>query len=151
MSMDNDKFLVSGVGLQKLKDCFKLIFNDRKAIGYCIREEEIGQGYDPVEFLINPKDSYVLKPAKHKIKRLIFYWSEIGSKPDFVKFPFKMNSDLCAEFVDSWLKETEFPKEPDIDGECERGWLTYTEDWGHVDDEWSAIVAISPYWAMYGK
>ena len=81
-------------------------------------------------------------------KGLIFYWSD---SPRTIKLPFPMNLDQAADFAAGWLEHASYGKEPDHDGDNGKGWRLYTEDWGHVDGEYQAFMAVKPVWAMYGK
>lgn len=49
-----------------------------------------------------------------------------------------------AEFGD-WEGDMEH------DGHNDKGWRVFCEDWGFVDDQWQAIVAIKPCWMWNGK
>lgn len=72
---------------------------------------------------------------------------------EMVPFPTDLSLDTCANLVGEWLgSKAEFGPEPDHDGDNERGWHCYTEDWGHVEPFGSsAFVAVEPCWLMQGK
>lgn len=95
---------------------------------------------------------YMLWPGKG----LVFFWTEpraaeqVGA-PEPIGFPFKMDADGAAEFARRWLADTEYPKQPDHDGDNSKGWRVYNEAWGHIGNYWSAIIAVQPTWAMHGK
>lgn len=75
--------------------------------------------------------------------------------PDTTPFPYDLNVEELAVFVNGWLKSQDVSTwdgvEPDHDGDNKPGWEIYNDDWGHVNGEWQAFVAIIPRWAMYGK
>lgn len=93
-----------------------------------------------------------LEPKPH---RLVFYDNRYSSeKPeggDQVALPFTLDAEGAADFARRWLAEADYGSQPDHDGDNGRGWRVYNEGWGHVDGHRSAIVAITPVWAMYGK
>lgn len=82
-------------------------------------------------------------------KGLILYWSR--PKGIFAEFPYEMNLGDAVNFAWGWIEKVAYPPQPDHDGDNGKGFVIYNEDWGHVDGEWEAFVAIAPVWAMYGK
>jgi len=89
-------------------------------------------------------------------KGLVFFWTKPDPKdqvgaPEPVAFPFTMDPIGAADFASRWLAETTYPKEPDHDGDNGKGWRLYNESWGHIGNYWSAMIAVQPVWAMYGK
>lgn len=81
-------------------------------------------------------------------RRLVFYWTDSEKA---TALPFPMTMEQAADFAIGWLEHADYGDEPDHDGSNGKGWRIYNEDWGHVDGDWSAFVAIEPAWAMYGK
>ena len=84
-------------------------------------------------------------------KRLILYWTDAETYPDYNPLPAPLSGDHLVGFVKSWLTFVDYGREPDIDGECGKGWTVYNESWGHVAGRWQAFVAIEPTWLLYGK
>lgn len=82
-------------------------------------------------------------------KGLIFY--QYGSSARMTALPFKIDAAGAADFATQWLAEQNYGPEPDHDGDNGKGWRLYCEEWGHVDNESQAFVAVQPVWAMYGK
>jgi hypothetical protein len=88
---------------------------------------------------------------------MILYWTDKGSETKPIrKFPYTLASRVEVEnFVWGWLQSPEakelLGEEPNHDGSNDVGWRVFNEEWTHVDDDWSARVAICPIWAMYGK
>lgn len=80
--------------------------------------------------------------------RMIFFWT---SHESMHPFPVEMPMDRCAEIAMEWLKTAKYPTEPGHDGDNERGWRCFTEEWGHVSHMYQAFVAVEPYWLMFGK
>lgn len=79
---------------------------------------------------------------------LIILWhEEQGSQ----LLPYPLTLDQTAIFIEGWLKNVDYGKEPDHDGDNGKGWRLFTEDWGHVAGHHYAIVGVNPAWAMYGK
>jgi hypothetical protein len=84
-------------------------------------------------------------------KGLILYWTKPDGVDEFQEFPYEMNLADAVNFAWGWIEKTPYPKRPDHDGDNGKGFVIYNEDWGHVNHEWEAFVAIAPVWAMYGK
>lgn len=82
--------------------------------------------------------------------RLIFYWSD-WREPKATKFLYPYTIKQAGDFALGWLEHVDYGPEPDHDGSNGKGWRIYNEDWGHVDHDQYAFVAIEPAWAMYGK
>lgn len=81
---------------------------------------------------------------------LIFYWTPNLYK-NVVKLPYKYKSEDIVRMITGWLNEQDYGKEPDIDGDCEKGWRLYTEEWGAIKGKSGSMFAVGPAWAMYGK
>ena len=93
------------------------------------------------------------RPAAHRRRRLILYWSTgvtVGDS-DHVPLPAPMDADQAESFVTAWLDAANYGPEPDHDGDNGRGHRVYCEDWGHVGNDSRAFVAIEPAWLIYGK
>jgi len=140
--MDNFCIHVICKGDEALKHAFNLAFSKHKnAAFYAIR---------PAETAVNNADvAQSNRPTKSL--RLIFFWCKQEGVKDLVPFPFKMDAAACAEFASRWLAEADYGPEPDHDGSNGRGWRLYNESWGHIDEEYSAIIAVAPNWAWFGK
>lgn len=80
---------------------------------------------------------------------MVLYWAKSDK---MTPFPYEMSITDATNFVSGWLQKTEpnHPR-PDHDGDNEKGFRIFNEDWGHVFGEWQAFIAITPIWAMYGK
>lgn len=136
--MDNFNFQMTAEG--SLKDAIQLVFkygNVRSCYGYAIRGAE-------------PKGEY----QKAKPLRLVFFQYPNKNKyiKDMVDFPFEMDADGVADFSQRWLNgSADYGREPDHDGDNNKGWTVYNEAWGHVDGQYQAFIAVTPTWAMYGK
>lgn len=85
---------------------------------------------------------------------LVFYWID-PKLDDATPFPAPIKPKEAVAMVGVWmegLKEgNRFPQEPDHDGSNGEGYRIFCEQWGHVNDNHYAIVAVQPTWAMYGK
>jgi hypothetical protein len=67
-------------------------------------------------------------------------------------FPAPMPVSFVAAMVHAWLTTATYPEEPDHDGDNERGWRLYKEDWGRIDKfEHGSVCAIEPMWIEYDK
>lgn len=149
--MDNAHIDVTSEGNETLAKTLDLAFGKfHKAIGYAIRAAVPSEKH-PAEVMADPKNAYMLKPKRAaKPLRLVFFWTAPTAK-DFVALPFKLDAKGAADFAARWLAEADYGKQPDHDGDNEKGWRVYNEAWGHVDDEYAGFVAVTPSWAMYGK
>jgi hypothetical protein len=93
---------------------------------------------------------YGRQPRPH---RLVFFnhYEPKQEDGDKVAFPFVMDADGAADFARRWLEQVEYGKQPDHDGDNEKGWRLYNENWGHIDGDNHAVIAVTPVWATYGK
>lgn len=82
--------------------------------------------------------------------RIILAWSENAGK-EFVPFLTPINAEQALAFFRDWLNVLSYGSQPDHDGENERSFRIYCEDWGYVGHNHYAFAAIEPRWAMYGK
>lgn len=79
---------------------------------------------------------------------LIFYQYDSDA---MTPFPYDMDIDTAIVFAWGWLQKVDYGNQPDHDGDNGKGWRIYNESWGKVANEWEAVIAIQPAWAMYGK
>lgn len=79
---------------------------------------------------------------------LVLFWTDSKWAE---KLPYPMDHDALVSFATNWLKNADYGRQPDHDGDNGKGWRIYTGDWGHVNSDWATICAIQPVWAMYGK
>lgn len=151
----NARFDVVDDGLHELIGVFKLIIpkHHRYITGYAIRDADKPPADDTIaDMLKDASKAYLLRLNKFfRPHRMVFFWSDYAKAKDYIPFPFKMTAEDAATFAYRWLMELEYPEEPDIDGDCEKGWRAYTEDWNFVDNDHSTAIAVSPLWIMYGK
>lgn len=123
--MDNFKIDVVCEGAERLKPALEIAFGKHKATHYTVHN-----------------------------KALVFFWTEPKSiRKDVVVhvLPFSLTKEAAPAFVNEWLKQQDYGKEPDHDGSNSKGWRVFNESWGQVFNWWEAFVAIEPVWAMYGK
>ena len=121
--MDNKVFRVNGDSLRELTKAMQLLGDDyTKAIGY-----------------LDDKDN-----------GLVFFRYDSDL---MVPFPSEQSMEDCAIIANNWLdKKAVYPPEPNHDGDNEKGWLLYCDDWGHIADYgYHAFMAVKPIWCMYGK
>lgn len=71
--------------------------------------------------------------------------------PRATPLPAPLTGEALVLFVKAWLDQASYGVEPDHDGDNSRGFRIYNEDWGHIDHEYQAFVAIEPAWLMHGK
>ena len=64
---------------------------------------------------------------------------------DFIAFPTTLTSEqaasIAAKYIDN-LPTPEWPREPDIDGHCKKGWKVVHDD---------SMTTIEPFWMIYHK
>ena len=151
--MDNFRFDITAEGDKRLAQAMEIAFMRAaggKAVAYAVRPAVQGERYpadDPAPHMRN-REKVAAKPL-----RLVFYWNK-PHRPDdltLVALPFSLDAAGAADFAIRWLREQEYGCEPDHDGDNRRGWRLYNESWGHVDNDYSAFVAVAPAWALYGK
>lgn len=90
---------------------------------------------------------------------LILYWHREVSNNNIVPFPFPMQCDEASVMVWGWLKSVnyadfKYPHEIcclDHDGDNGTGYMIYNEEWGHVNGDSYAFIAIRPAFVWYGK
>jgi hypothetical protein len=64
----------------------------------------------------------------------------------------KMPTTDMEQVVRAWLSNAaDYGRQPDHDGDNEKGWRCYNEAWGHIGSDWTAFAAFEPVWLMYGK
>ena len=83
-------------------------------------------------------------------KGMILYWTK-SLDEDFRETPYAMDDGQIENLVWGWLQSADYGPEPGHDGSNSKGWHVYTEEWGHVDGQWEAFLAIKPIWAWHGK
>lgn len=120
---DNFRFCIESAGRLNFDIAMKLAFTVRK---------------QATHYAIN--DTY----------GMILYAYEICD-PNVKLLPYPMNEDAAKEFVWNWLQITDYPSEPDHDGDNSKGFCIWNEAWSRVNNQPSAFVAIKPSWQMYGK
>lgn len=157
--MDHRQFDVSGDKLEDLPHAMELAFRLRDYTGKVIAGVQRGASHyairAPFAGVRSEGDGrswvYGQEP---KPLRMIFFARSYPAPIDMtdrISFPFTADSTVAAEFATRWLKECEYPKEPDTDGSTKNGWRVYSERYGKIDGETSAIIAVAPLWAVYGK
>lgn len=82
---------------------------------------------------------------------LIFYWTDVKNSEIVKKLPFSLKNDQMARFAFDWLKQAEYPRQPDHDGINKKGYVIYNESWSQVGEMYQAFIAIKPMWVVYGK
>ncbi len=93
----------------------------------------------------NPPTGFFASPAQ-----FVLFWTKHDNA---TPLPPGMNNDAIAACIMHWLKtEAAFGQEPDIDGDCKKGWLCSCDGWGHIEGfGYAAYARVKPYWRMFGK
>lgn len=92
----------------------------------------------------------------HPKKGLILYWHAEDKVNAFLT---GLNADEVSKDVNAWLQivkpeqfeALQWEDNCDHDGSNSVGWRVYCEDWGHVDGDSYAIVAVKPVYLWHGK
>lgn len=121
---DNYRFDVAGVSLEL---ALTLAFAEHsKVVGWRVQERE------------------------NEPPRLILYWADGGEK--MTRTPAPLVGDAVVALVQQWVDATPWdPKHPWNEVTTKKGVRVYNEDWGHIDGQWQAFVAIEPYQLWFGK
>lgn len=93
-------------------------------------------------------------------KGIVLYWADsacVGyqkfmsdSKPDaIVDQVYQAVSTIQVEIENDVHWDREILDDGDIDSS--RGWRLYTEQWGQIDDEWQACLAVTPSYLWTSK
>lgn len=81
--------------------------------------------------------------------RLILYWHE---GREMTPTPVPLSKDAVIALVQQWVDSAEWePNHPWNDVTTRRGARVYNENWGHIDEDPSAFVAIEPFQVWIGK
>lgn len=86
--------------------------------------------------------------AVTKTHGMTLYWIKADGS---LELPYAMEIDAVIPFVWNWLKNASYSEEPDMDGSVNKGYDIFNEQWGHVNKQYEAIMAIRPTWIEYGK
>jgi hypothetical protein len=89
---------------------------------------------------------------------LILYWME-SDHPDYNSFPTKLGPDEVTGIIINWLESEDadtvtldpWCEDADHDGHNGKGFLLYVQEWGHVNQDSSAMFAVKPCYMWYGK
>lgn len=81
--------------------------------------------------------------------RLSLYWYKRDTNPSIFPFLAPASPDIIEPLVREWLSKAEYGREPDHDGDNEKGWFIYSQDQAEYDA--AAICHIEPAWIEYGK
>ncbi len=127
---DNAIFNVNGESLEKLVKTLELALDGKTVKGWKIYPD----------------------------KGMCLYRYDSTSDKSLNLFPTSITASQAAQMVFQWLSTDEAKKIPckdwdsdaHHDGHNKLGWRVYTEDWGHVHDDWN-VVAIKPAYMWYGK
>lgn len=136
MGFDNRVFNVNGESKEDLALALKLAFSQRSSVGTA--------------------RAWKVVPSHG----LVFYWyASTGTHP----LPVPLDAEGAAEIAWQWLHSAEGESTPtdaalgswfknlDHDGSNIMGWRAYSEDWGHVNRDSYAIVAIHRSYLWLGK
>lgn len=137
--MDNRIFNVNGTGKDELG---RILFAAFAQCSSCALA---------AAYRVTPKHGLILYQYHTDDKR--------ESGKEFIRFPAKLGAEAALSVVWQWLESGPVPSkelshwdlDADHDGSNSIGWRVYCEDWGHVDNDWGAICAITPAFMWHGK
>jgi hypothetical protein len=94
-----------------------------------------------------------------KEKGLILYSYVSNSNKNIIVFPAPIPGELITGIVWSWLQSDQAKQVPcegwdanaDHDGDNNKGWRVYLENWGDVGGRWGVIACVKPAFIWYGK
>lgn len=137
----NPKLMISGRNRERFDLAIQLS-NNNKAVGWS-------------EEMVCADETGSRDKEGTKIKTLVFYWAEPDNKPSFNKFPVPLDPKGMAELAWQWLDsltKDDFKPSAYNDGDVDnvRGWLVFTQAWGHVTG-WQSFVGVQPYSCWIGK
>ena len=138
--MDNKIFNVNGIGKEMLLMTISLALNNH--------------GFD-----FENKRPLAKAWKVHPQKGFILMWGIGSNDKSATQFPVPFADKMTTDVVWDWLQTDEAKNIPldgwdanaEHDGSNSLGWRVYCEDWGKVDGEDYAIVAIKPAYMWYGK
>ena len=110
------------------------------------RQNAVGYSVEPA----GKRETYLGKEVNVP-HRIIFYWT-VPRNENYHPFPTKLDAEGICFVAKNWLKnDAEYGPQPDHDGSNKEGFVIYNEEWGHVDGQYEAFLAVAPNWSMYGK
>lgn len=124
--MNNRKIFIQSEGKKAFDLAFQLIFDN-------------APGGKATHYLDHPEKGFIL-----------LWHEDIGA----LKLPFPMGWEDSANMAWGWLQnqpDKAYKDFCDHDGDNEKGFRVYNEDWGHVANSHYAFAAVLPIWAWYGK
>ena len=104
-------------------------------------------------------DDYAGEGPNHRPQKVLGYADSAGrlvfyqyADAKMTPFPSPISLDRAAEIAFDWLASQNYGPEPDHDGDNNKGWRAFRDEWGHIDGHGHAsFVAIEPMWMEYGK
>jgi hypothetical protein len=138
LNHSNFHVTVRSLGTEHLKRALSFFFDAyQTAVGFSVKDTTI------------PSYGHEDQPAK----ALVLHWAFPDHNQILVsKFPAPLDLDAVVPMVESWLAQNPYGKRPDQDGDNLRGFAVFNDtDWNKTYGESTAICAIAPHWAMFGK
>jgi hypothetical protein len=117
---------------------FNVLGEGRKMLDLMLQVIALGSGHDRA---VGYRDDG---------QRLVFAWSIEGTT-GFTPLVAETPTVELGQTIELWLRQAKLTKEPDHDGDNQRGWRLYTGSWGHIDSDHHTYFAVEPAWMMYGK
>jgi hypothetical protein len=148
-----------------MSDNFQLVLRDssRENFTLAIKLIMAQRAGGALYYASHPRNGVVLfwsKPelAVFRVPGLDGVWQGDHSSPetDFraqvTKLPYKLTAESAPDFLWGFLREMEYPAEPDHDGDNEKGYhITSGDGWGMIGDSNYALLQVLPLWMMHGK
>lgn len=129
-----------------LLDALKIVFADNRTATHYLERKPSFNSIDPPlsKSIDRLKEKQFLVPP-----RLTLFSHERDSSE--LKFPFIVPTtpEMVEPLIRGWLGRVEYGRQPDHDGDNEKGWYCYQQDPKEYDP--SVICHIEPAWIEYGK
>lgn len=91
-------------------------------------------------FCVHESCGLVLLPGSPKT----FVFADITAAAGPLPFPLK-DPQAVADFIEAWLKQAQYPKEPDLDGSCSKAFRIHTFTHRGI------ALIVEPVWAEFHK
>lgn len=131
-------------------------FNAKSKIENIERYLEIaldGKKIEGIEIIRNKKFTNYHHSDLDGNLKIILYWHGVSfDSPTYFKFPVGLTGETLGPIIKEIIND-EYPKMPDLDGSCSKGfYITTGEFWNFLDEYGSySLAMITPCWMYHHK
>jgi len=100
--------------------------------------------------LVFTRHEYVIAYKIDKDLGMILYGHSTKVPKNATYTLYLMDIKDTISFTWGWLKKVDYGREPDLDGDCKKGFRVSFEPWSNALDE-KYMMIIKPVWALYHK